>query len=124
MSAPAERPHLRELRLDRGWTQQEVADRLSQLAWSRKEGLVGVNQDMVAKWERGKKNPSPRYRVLLAALYRVTPDQLGLPRAPREPAAYPGRTRTHSSRCWTPPRTCSTSSADPHRRCVRTCSPP
>lgn len=39
---------------------------------------VGVNADMVAKWERGVKGVSPRYRELLCRLYGVTQDQLGL----------------------------------------------
>jgi tetratricopeptide (TPR) repeat protein len=39
---------------------------------------AGVNPDMVAKWERGVKGISPRYRELLCRLFGVTPDQLGL----------------------------------------------
>ena len=39
---------------------------------------VGVNADMVAKWERGVKGISPRYRELLCRLFGVTPNQLGL----------------------------------------------
>lgn len=77
----AERPRLRELRLEQGWTQQEVADRMARLAWSRsgQEQPIGVTADMVAKWERGAKGISPRYRALLAGVYKVTVDQLGLP---------------------------------------------
>jgi len=77
----AERPNrLRELRLERGWTQQDVAERLVRLAWSRdRKSRTAANADMVAKWERGAKGVSPRYRRLLAALFRVTVDQLGLP---------------------------------------------
>jgi hypothetical protein len=39
---------------------------------------VGTTADMVAKWERGAKGVSPLYRELLAKLYGVTIDQLGL----------------------------------------------
>lgn len=80
MSTPtAERPRLRELRLEQGWTQQDVADRMARLAWSRQEKPIGVTADMVAKWERGAKGVSPRYRALLASVFKVTIDQLGLP---------------------------------------------
>jgi len=76
-SDPPPRSRLRELRNERGWTQQEVAERLARLAWTRSsDAHVGVTGDMVAKWERGKKRPSPRYRNLLAALYRVGLDEL------------------------------------------------
>ena len=44
---------LRALREERGWTQQEVAEQLSRLAFLRMKRHVGVNADMVAKWERG-----------------------------------------------------------------------
>jgi hypothetical protein len=37
---------------------------------------------MVAKWERGAKGISPRYRELLCRLFGVTPDQLGLKNVP------------------------------------------
>ena len=47
---------LRELREEHGWTQQEVADQLARLAWLRYQERVGVNADMVAKWERGEKS--------------------------------------------------------------------
>jgi hypothetical protein len=43
---------------------------------------------MVAKWERGVKGVSPRYRELLCRLFGVTPDQLGLKNTP--PAATGG----------------------------------
>jgi transcriptional regulator with XRE-family HTH domain len=76
-----ERPRLHELRTELGWTQQELADRLARLAWMERRERVGVNADMVAKWERGAKGISPRYRELLCRLFGVTPDQLGLKNA-------------------------------------------
>lgn len=73
------RPHLRALRVARGWTQQDVADRLIRLAWMRKPRKnVGCNADMVGKWENGRKGVSPLYRELLAKLYGVTIAQLGI----------------------------------------------
>jgi transcriptional regulator with XRE-family HTH domain len=77
VAADAERPQLREYRLRLGWTQQEMADRIAHLAWMERRERVGVNPDMVAKWERGVKGISPRYRDLLCRLFGVTPDQLG-----------------------------------------------
>jgi transcriptional regulator with XRE-family HTH domain/tetratricopeptide (TPR) repeat protein len=78
----AERPRLRELRSELGWTQQEMAERLAHLAWMQNGERVGVNADMVAKWERGAKGISPRYRELLCRLFGVTADQLGLKNTP------------------------------------------
>jgi transcriptional regulator with XRE-family HTH domain/tetratricopeptide (TPR) repeat protein len=78
---------LRELREEHGWTQQEVADQLARLAWLRYQERVGVNADMVAKWERSDKRPSPRYRDLLSLLYGVSTDYLGIgPATPAKPA--------------------------------------
>jgi tetratricopeptide (TPR) repeat protein len=39
---------------------------------------VGVNADMVGKWERGEKRPSKLYRRLLCLLYQATEEELGL----------------------------------------------
>jgi transcriptional regulator with XRE-family HTH domain len=80
----ARRPRIRELRKDRGWTQQDVAEQLARLAWLRKEQRVGVTADMVAKWERGDKGPSRLYRDLLSLLFGVPADQLGI--GPATPA--------------------------------------
>jgi transcriptional regulator with XRE-family HTH domain len=82
VTTDAERPRLRQLRTDLGWTQQELADRISHLAWMERRKRVGINADMVAKWERGVKGISPRYRELLCRLFGVTPAQLGLKNAP------------------------------------------
>lgn len=77
MACEAERPPLREYRLRLGWTQQDMADRIAHLAWMQRREHAGVNADMVAKWERGAKGVSPRYRELLCHLFGVTPHQLG-----------------------------------------------
>ncbi len=86
MSASPTPPRLRELRMAQGWTQEEVAERLVQLAWTRFHQQAAVNADMVGKWERGTKGISLRYRKLLAALFRVTIDQLGLDGPAEHPA--------------------------------------
>jgi transcriptional regulator with XRE-family HTH domain len=78
----AGRPRLRELRQEAGWTQQQLADKLAHLAWAHGQGHAAVNADMVAKWERGVKGISPRYRALLCQLFGVTADQLGFAPAP------------------------------------------
>jgi transcriptional regulator with XRE-family HTH domain len=72
------RPRLRELRTEAGWTQQQLAEKLNYFAWTQGQGGAAVNADMVAKWERGVKGISPRYKALLCQLFGVTPEQLGL----------------------------------------------
>jgi transcriptional regulator with XRE-family HTH domain/tetratricopeptide (TPR) repeat protein len=69
---------LRQFREERGWTQRDVAENLQRLAWLRHDDHVGVNADMVAKWERGSKGISAYYRELLALLFGVEPRALGL----------------------------------------------
>jgi transcriptional regulator with XRE-family HTH domain len=76
------------LRCEAGWTQQQLAEKLAYFAWTRHHQHVAVNADMVAKWERGAKGISPRYRALLCQLFGVTAEQLGI--APTVSAA-PGR---------------------------------
>jgi transcriptional regulator with XRE-family HTH domain len=87
-STTAGRPRLRELRCEAGWTQQQLAEKLAYLAWTRHHQRVAANADMVAKWERGAKGISPRYRTLLCQLFGITAEQLGI--APAVSAA-PGR---------------------------------
>lgn len=82
MTADSERPRLREYRLQLGWTQQEMAERLAHLAWMLHREHVAVNADMIAKWERGVRGGSPRYRELLCRLFGATFEQHGLKNAP------------------------------------------
>src|SRR5215831_15584792 len=77
MTTTRPRPRLRALREERGWTQQEVAGQVSRLAWLRRHEHVGVNADMVSKWERGEKQPAPRYRELLCLLFEADAHALG-----------------------------------------------
>ena len=62
------RPALREGRDELGLTQQEVADGLARLAWQRDAKRVGVDANMVSKWERGESRPWAIYRRLLCSL--------------------------------------------------------
>lgn len=71
---PANR--LCELRMERGWTQQEVADRIIRRS---RDPHTSVTADTVSKWERGARGISARYRALLAGIFGVSIDQLGLP---------------------------------------------
>ena len=69
---------LRALRETRGLTQQEVAEGLARLAWAHDRCAVGVNADMVSKWERADKQPSRLYRRLICLLFDVDPAEIGL----------------------------------------------
>jgi transcriptional regulator with XRE-family HTH domain len=71
-------PQLRALREERGWTQQYVADQVSRMAWLRRHKHVGVNADMISKWERGEKRPTAPYRELLSLVFETDAHGLGL----------------------------------------------
>ncbi len=87
MTTSADR--IRSLRERRGWTQLEVAQHLDQLAWAQSGKHVGVNADMVAKWERGVKVPSRRYQELLDCLFGDDPSGTNAVTAPNLPAGGP-----------------------------------
>lgn len=79
---------LREHRLRRNLTLEEIADALTALAWERFAVRVGVNAGMVGKWERGEKRPSRFYQRLFMLLYGVPAEQLGFrPAGPSDQAA-------------------------------------
>jgi transcriptional regulator with XRE-family HTH domain len=67
---------LRELRQERGWTLQQLADALYQRC-SEQGQPVGINADTVGRWERGKSTPSARYQRHLCALFGVPPERFG-----------------------------------------------
>ena len=69
---------LQEHRTRLDLTQEAVAEELARLAWVHYGIHVGVNADMVGKWERGEKRPSKLYRRLLCLLYQATEEELGL----------------------------------------------
>jgi tetratricopeptide (TPR) repeat protein len=68
---------LRQHRTRLNLSQEEVAEELAKLAWVENEIRVGINADMVGKWERGEKRPSKLYRDLLCRLYKTSPEELG-----------------------------------------------
>jgi tetratricopeptide (TPR) repeat protein/transcriptional regulator with XRE-family HTH domain len=73
---PRPRVRLVEARMSRGWSQQEVAERL---------GTTHVN---VSRWERGVTKPNPYFRRKLCRLFGLTEEELDL--APAGPET-PGR---------------------------------
>lgn len=77
-----DRPQIQQLRYERGWTQQQLADDIVRIAWIRHGEAVGLNADMVAKWERGNKGVSRRYRELLCLAFGVDEAALGLQQLP------------------------------------------
>src|SRR5919201_1890305 len=73
--APNIRLQQHRARLD--LTQEAVAEELARLAWIHHGVRVGINADMVGKWERGEKRPSKIYRRLLCLLYQASEEELG-----------------------------------------------
>jgi transcriptional regulator with XRE-family HTH domain len=76
---------LRYQRRLRGWTLDEVADRLHRLAEAMGSPELGVDAHMVGRWERGVRRPAPRYVALLCRAFELPADELGLIDGP-EPA--------------------------------------
>jgi len=67
---------LRYQRRLRGWTLDEVAERLHRLSMAGPE--LGVDAHMVGRWERGVRRPAPRYVALLCQVFELPADELGL----------------------------------------------
>jgi transcriptional regulator with XRE-family HTH domain len=68
------------LREARGWSQQDLADNLNKLAQQRGVNIE-VSTNTVSRWERGViKRPHPLVRQLLAELFGVPVEALGLAR--------------------------------------------
>lgn len=64
---------LRRARLERGWSQRVVAER------------IGAPQDtMITRWERGNATPSPHYVELLCQTFGMSASELGLLPEPEE----------------------------------------
>ena len=76
------------LREARGWSQQDLADKLNELA--AEHGMnVFVSANTVSRWERGViKRPQPLVRQLLAELFEVPLEVLGLTRERVDPASH------------------------------------
>ena len=69
---------LRWERQRRGWSQDDVVDRLQEVAANRGEPEPGVDRNTVSRWERGISRPTPRYVQLLSAIFSLRPEDLGL----------------------------------------------
>jgi transcriptional regulator with XRE-family HTH domain len=75
------------LRDARGWSQQDLANRLNTLAAERGVNIL-VSANTVSRWERGViKRPQPLVRQLLAELLGVPAEALGVTRQRVEPAS-------------------------------------
>jgi transcriptional regulator with XRE-family HTH domain len=87
----ARRPNqrLRCARLQRGWSQQRVADLLNQLP-----GATRADRELVYRWEAGKRTPSPFYRERLCQVFNMSAGQLGLVELPVVDLADAARTVT------------------------------
>lgn len=74
---------LRDLRLDRGWTQDQVAAKARAYLKQKTGGTFAIDANRISRLERGKPTwPDAHYRDALAAVFGT--DQLGF---------YPARTR-------------------------------
>src|SRR5947209_7963554 len=81
---PAPCLRLKAHRLRAGLTQAEVAESLAALAWDHDQERLGVDANMVSKWERGITRPRKLYRRLLCSLYGATEQDLGLRSLPAD----------------------------------------
>jgi transcriptional regulator with XRE-family HTH domain len=88
---------LRWERQRRGWSQDDVVDRLQEVAAKRGAPEPGVDRNTVSRWERGISRPTPRYIQLLSAVFGAPPEDLGLVSPPPPPPSGPAPP-------WDPPR--------------------
>ena len=69
---------LRYHRRLKGWTLEDVAERLHRLVEHSGTSELGVDAHMVGRWERGVRRPAARYVALLCELFELPADELGL----------------------------------------------
>jgi transcriptional regulator with XRE-family HTH domain len=74
---------LRQERLNRGWSLDQMAEHLRVLAFRLGQPEPGVDGNMISRWERGLHQPAPRYVQLLSLLLDRSASELAL-RAPDE----------------------------------------
>lgn len=77
---------LRAQRLRRGWSLDDTARALVELAIRLGERLPGVTGTMVGRWERGEHTPRPPYPRLLCLLFELPAEALGLSESEAAPA--------------------------------------
>ncbi|MBG0563876.1 helix-turn-helix transcriptional regulator [Actinoplanes sp. NEAU-A11] len=68
---------LRAYRLAHGWTLNEVATRIKELAVAHGKTAPRLTHDRISRWENGDERPSFQYLDLLCQLYHARPDLLG-----------------------------------------------
>lgn len=91
---------LRSARLERGWTQKDVADR------------IGAPLDLnVTRWERGTSRPSAYYVQKLCELFGKSVSELGL--LPSQPSSQETSTDTNASQHLVPDSSPLSAPADP-----------
>ncbi len=75
ISDPQPRLRLTEARIERNWSQQDVADR------------IGTTHLNVSRWERGITKPGPYFRRKLCSLFGKSEQELDLESTPVSSAA-------------------------------------
>lgn len=91
-------PLLARLRTGRGWSQQQLAGTLCQVA-----GRVTVTRHEVSRWERGQRVPSPFWLDSLAAALTIPQERLeAAVHATRQPVVVPGTRPVGRSWLWRP----------------------
>jgi transcriptional regulator with XRE-family HTH domain len=76
-------PKIREARRRRGWTEDDLAVKLHELAAELGEAECGVDANQVSKWERGVRNPGRFYGPRLCLALDEEPHGLGFDLTPR-----------------------------------------
>lgn len=69
---------LRAYRRNRGWTREQLAQRLVILAEKTQDRRLGATGALVGRWERGEQRPGFRYRRLLCTLFGTNAADLGI----------------------------------------------
>src|ERR1700736_430312 len=75
-------PKLRAARQRRGWTEDDLAAAVLDVAEALGEPAPGIGGGQVSKWERGDRRPGPYYRAPLCLALECTAEQVGLPATP------------------------------------------
>ncbi len=74
---------LRQARIRRRWTEDDLAVKLHELAAELGEADCAVDANQVSKWERGVRNPGRFYRPRLCLALEAEPQELGFDPTPR-----------------------------------------
>ena len=70
---------LRKERLKRGWSEQDLADRIQQWEYEQGDGHdLSVDRNYVHRWETGKRGVSAFYAVRIEGVFGISRAQLGL----------------------------------------------